>query len=299
MFSTVTLWIPFTITAALGQVTRNAMQRSLTGPLGTWGATNIRFLFGFPFSLIFFGVVIVATGDAVPWPTSAFWPWLMLGALSQIVATGLMLLAMNDRSFVVTTAYLKTEAIQTAIFGFVFLSDHLTWLKVVAIMIATAGVIITALRPNSEKNFAELKPTIIGLVAAAAFALSAVGFRGAIITIHGVSFVTAASCTLVFGLLVQTLVLTIYLLARAPEVLTKILRLWKPSLFAGFMGAFASQFWFLAFALTAAANVRTLALVEVLFAQGVAYYSFKQPPSLRELSGIALIVVGVGLLVAA
>ena len=36
---------------------------------------------------------------------------------------------------------------------------------------------------------------------------------------------------------------------------------------AGFMGAFASQFWFLAFALTAAANVRTLALVEVLFAQ--------------------------------
>jgi drug/metabolite transporter (DMT)-like permease len=298
MFSTVTLWIPFTVTAALGQVVRNAMQRSLTGPLGTWGATNIRFLFGFPFSLIFFGVVIVATGDAMPWPTAAFWPWLMLGALSQIVATGLMLLAMNDRSFVVTTAYLKTEAIQTAIFGFVFLGDHLTWLKVVAIMVATVGVVITALRPNSEKSFAELKPTIIGLVAAAAFALSAVGFRGAIITIHGVSFVTAASCTLVFGLFVQTLVLTIYLLARAPEVLTKILGLWKPSLFAGFMGAFASQFWFLAFALTAAANVRTLALVEVLFAQGVAYYSFKQPLSPRELSGIALIVVGVGLLVA-
>ena len=48
------------------------------------------------------------------------------------------------------------------------------------------------------------------------------------------------------------------------------------------MGAFASQFWFLAFALTAAANVRTLALVEVLFAQGVAYYSFKQPIAPRE-----------------
>src|SRR5665213_340 len=298
MLSTVTLWIPFTIIAAIGQVARNAMQRSLTGPLGTWGATNIRFLFGFPFSVLFFAVVIVATGDAVPWPTATFWPWLLLGALWQVVGSGLMLLAMNDRSFVVTTAYLKTEAIQTAIFGFVFLGDHLTWLKVVAILIATVGVIVTALRPNSEKSFAELKPTIIGLVAAAAFALSAIGFRGAIITVQGVSFVTAASYTLVFGLFVQTLILTIYLLARAPEVLTKILGLWKPSLFAGFMGAFASQFWFLAFALTAAANVRTLALVEVLFAQGVAYYSFKQPLSARELSGIALIVVGVGLLVA-
>ena len=63
MFSIATLWIPFTITAALGQVARNAMQRQLTGPLGTWGATNIRFLFGFPFSLVFFAVVMVATGD--------------------------------------------------------------------------------------------------------------------------------------------------------------------------------------------------------------------------------------------
>jgi len=298
MISIARLWIPFTITAALGQVARNAMQRQLTGPLGTWGATNIRFLFGFPFSVIFFAVVMAATGDRLPLPPAAFWPWLLLGALSQIVATGLMLVAMNDRSFVVTTAYLKTEAIQTAIFGFVFLGDHLTALKVVAILIATIGVIITALRPGVEKNFADLKPTLIGLAAAAAFALSAIGFRGAIIVLPGVSFVTAASCTLVCGLFLQTLILTAYLLARAPDVLKKIIGLWKPSLFAGFMGAFASQFWFLAFALTAAANVRTLALVEVLFAQGVAYYSFKQPLSARELSGIALIVVGVALLVA-
>src|SRR5881409_825628 len=298
MFTVASLWIPFTITAALGQVARNAMQRSLTVPLGTWGATNIRFLFGFPFSIVFFVTVVLVSGDRVPWPTTAFWPWLLLGALSQIVATGLMLVAMNDRSFVVTTAYLKTEAIQTAIFGFIFLSDHLTVLKVVAILIATAGVVIAELRPGAGKGFADWKPTLLGLAAAAAFALSAVGFRGAVIVVPGVSFVTAASYTLVCGLFVQTLVLTIYLLARAPSVLQAILRLWKPSMLAGFMGAFASQFWFLAFALTAAANVRTLALVEVLFAQGVAYYSFKQPLSARELSGIVLIVIGVALLVA-
>jgi drug/metabolite transporter (DMT)-like permease len=298
MLSIATLWVPFTIIAALGQVARNAMQRQLTRPLGTWGATNIRFLFGFPFSILFFAVVLVATGDDIPWPSAVFWPWLLLGALSQIVATGLMLLAMNDRSFVVTTAYLKTEAIQTAIFGFVFLGDHLTTLKVVAILIATAGVIIAALRPGAGKGFTDLKPTLLGLAAAAAFALSAVGFRGAVITVPGVTFVTAASYTLVLGLFVQTLVLTIYLLARAPGVLRKILGLWRPSMFAGFMGAFASQFWFLAFALTAAANVRTLALVEVLFAQAVAYFSFKQPLSAREVSGIVLIVVGVALLVA-
>jgi hypothetical protein len=85
MFTVASLWIPFTVTAAFGQVARNAMQRSLTSPLGTWGATNIRFLFGFPFSLIFFAMVIGFTGDPVPWPVVAFWLWLLLGALTQIV----------------------------------------------------------------------------------------------------------------------------------------------------------------------------------------------------------------------
>jgi drug/metabolite transporter (DMT)-like permease len=299
MFSLASLWIPFTLTAAAGQVARNAMQRQLTGPLGTWGATNIRFLFGFPFSILFLAAVLAASGDRLPWPSAAFWPWLLIGALSQIVATGMMLLAMNERSFVVTTAYMKTEAIQTAIFGFIFLGDHLSIIKVVAILIATVGVVITALRPGGDKKgFADLRPTLMGLGSAAGFALSAVGFRGAIITVEGVSFVTAASYTLVWGLFIQTLLLTIYLLWRAPDVLKKILSLWRPSMLAGFMGAFASQFWFLSFALTAAANVRTLALIEVLFAQGVAYYSFKQPISSRELYGIVLIVVGVALLVA-
>ena len=66
---------------------------------------------------------------------------------------------------------------------------------------------------------------------------------------------------------------------------------------AGFIGAFASQFWFLAFALTTAASVRTLALVEVLFAQGISKFIFKQPTTSREGLGIVLVVLGVALLV--
>jgi len=291
------LWIPFTVLAAAAQAARNAMQRSLTGALGTWGATNIRFLFGFPFSLVFFAVAMAATGDAMPHPGLAFWPWLVVGALTQILATGLMLLAMSERSFVVTTAYLKTEAIQTAVFGLIFLGEHLTWLRVIAIVLATAGVVITALRPGAEKKLFDVRSAGLGLAAAAAFALSAVGYRGAILAVPGVAFVTAASFTLVLALFLQTLLLTIYLLARAPGTLRAIMLLWKPSMLAGFTGALASQFWFLSFALTAAANVRTLALIEVLFAQGVSYYSFNQPISARELIGIAIILVGVALLV--
>jgi len=295
------LWIPFTILAALSQVARNAMQRHLTGSLGTLGATNIRFLFGFPFSLLFFVVVIAGTGDAVPGLHNGVWaefvPWLLLGSLSQILATGLMLAAMNERSFVVTTAYLKTEAIQTAIFGFLFLGDPLSWQKFAAIVIATLGVLVTALKPGGARGFGDLRPTLYGLAAGAGFALSAVGFRGAIIVLPDVTFVTAATFTLVCTLFVQTLVLSGYLLWRSPKVLVAIFRLWKPSMTAGFTGALGSQFWFLAFALTSAANVRTLALVEVVFAQIVSRVTFRQPLERRELIGIALILIGVVLLV--
>jgi len=43
--------------------------------------------------------------------------------------------------------------------------------------------------------------------------------------------------------------------------------------------------------------VRTLALVEVLFAQGVTHFVFKQPTTPREIAGVVLVVLGVGLLV--
>src|SRR3984893_17694678 len=108
----------------------------------------------------------------------------------------------------------------------------------------------------------------------------------------------SATFTMAAGLVVQSVLLTVYLALRDRAVLAAIVAAWRPSVFAGFMGAFASQFWFLAFALATAASVRTLALVEVLFAQAISYYSFKQPLSARELSGIALIVIGVALLVA-
>jgi uncharacterized membrane protein len=83
----------------------------------------------------------------------------------------------------------------------------------------------------------------------------------------------------------------LYLLDR--KTLMAIFRLWRPSMFAGFTGAFASQMWFLAFALETAAKVRTLALIEILFAQVLSRNLFKQRLASREAVGIALIVAGV------
>jgi drug/metabolite transporter (DMT)-like permease len=290
------LWIVFTLIAAASQTARNATQRELTATLGTAGATHVRFLFGLPFGLLILAGVLMASGAALPRPPAIYWAWVADGALAQIAATALMLAAMNDRSFVVIYAYIKTEPVQAALFGLLFLGDVVTLPMAVAILIATTGVVIMALIPGTSLG---LKATLLGLAAGAMFAASAVGYRGAILSLQAPSYLMAATLTMVVGLILQVALVTAYLLWRNRKVMRAILRAWRPSLLAGLLGAVASQFWFLAFALATAASVRTLALVEVLFAPAISRFVFKQPTSPRELIGIVLIVVGVGLLVLA
>ena len=290
------LWAVFTLIAAAAQTARNAMQRELTATLGTVGATHVRFLFGFPFALVFLAGVLVVTGATLPRPGLAFWPWVLAGAFTQIAATATMLSVMGQRSFVVSYAFIKTEPVSVALFGLIFLGDKITPLSGAAIIIATIGVIVISFKQGASE-VSTTRSTIIGLFSGALFAMSAIGFRGAILALQHPDFVLAATFTLAVGLVLQAALLSIYLWLRDPKVLHDIVRAWRPSLFAGFMGALASQFWFLAFAIATAASVRTLALVEVLFAQAISKFIFKQPTTAREGVGIVLVVIGVALLV--
>jgi len=300
------LWVVFTVIAAFMQTLRNAMQRELTGKLGTVGATHVRFLFGLPFVIVFLLGVMLATGASLPRPGPLFWPWAILGAFAQVAATALMLAAMGERSFVVTIAYIKTEPIQVAVFGLLFLGDTLTVPMMTAIIVATSGVVIMSTKiphPSLPRKrgregwgLGGIRPTLIGLASGGMFALSAIGFRGAILDLALPNYVMAATSTLAVGIAMQAVVLSVYLALSSPAVLFAIFRAWKPSLSAGLAGAVASQFWFLAFAVATAASVRTLALIEVLFAQLVARIAFGQRTSAREALGMLLVVGGVALL---
>ena len=93
------------------------MQRHLTETLGTVGATQVRFLYGFPFSLLFLPLVLMLTGEGLPPANARFAGFVAMGAVTQVMATALMLPAMRERSFSLVTAYTKTEPVQVALFG--------------------------------------------------------------------------------------------------------------------------------------------------------------------------------------
>lgn len=289
------IWAVFTVIAAAAQTLRNALQRDLTQRLGVVGATHVRFLFGFPFSLLFLGAMLALTGDTLPDIPRSTLPVVAVAALAQIGATGLMLAAMKSKSFVVTTAYTKTEPVLVALFGLVFLGEILTPPMLLAVLIATGGVMLTAWPREGMKDWS-LPALGLGLVSAALFAVSAIAFRDAIRALPSGGFGIRASTILVLGLLFQAGALSLWLAITNRAALVAIVKAWRPSLFAGFMGALASQFWFLGFATATAAQVRTLALIEVFFAKLVSGRMFSEKPSPREGLGLALIVIGVALL---
>jgi drug/metabolite transporter (DMT)-like permease len=289
------LWIVFTLIGATGQSLRNAAQRSMTERLGTVGATHIRFIFGLPFGLLFLAIVHLVGGQIVV-PNAASVAWVVMGAVCQIAATALMLATMRDRSFVVTTAYTKTEPVQVAIFAVIFLGEHLSPTLAAAVVVATAGVLILSWPTRKADEVFSWRPAALGIASGGLFALAAVGFRGGILALGTSDYVPAATQTLALSLLVQTVLLSGWLLVRDPEVLWKVLRAWRPSLAAGFLGSFASEMWFLAFALQAAAPVRTLGLVELIVAGIISRRLFAQTPSPREIIGMVMVVIGIALL---
>jgi drug/metabolite transporter (DMT)-like permease len=288
------LWVVFTVLAAGGQATRNALQRDLTATLGTVGATHVRFLYGLPFGILFALVALAVNGAKVPTLTASFLVWALIGAVTQIIATGLLLAAMKEKSFVVVTALSKTEPLHVAFAGLVLLGDRITPGLAVAMLLAVAGVLIMSW-PKAGTEWAP-KAVALGLVSAAFFAVSAIGFRRAILLLDGPAFYVNASTTLAVGLAIQVVLMTGYLALFDRGTLRALLGAWRPSIKAGFMGAFASQMWFCAFALQSAAMVRTLALVEILFAQLISRNIFRQALTGREAIGIGLIVAGVAVL---
>ena len=291
------LWVGAVLVGALAQTGRNATQAGLTAALGTIGATQVRFLFGLPFALVFLGLAALTTHQSPPLPGPVSLAWATGGALAQIAGTALMLAVMKSENFGVTTAWLKIEPVLVALVGWALLGDSLTPAAMAAIAVAVAGVLILSLKPGlGRQMFRNTTPAAMGLLSGLAYGLAAIGFRGAIVNLPSGNFLIRASTILALSLAIQTATLILWMAARNRAALLGPFKVWKSSLGAGFLGAFASQFWFIGFSLTTAANVRTLALVEVIFAAAVSRLWFKQTITPRQMLGMAVILAGVSLL---
>ena len=292
------LWIPIVLWAAFAQTVRNAAQKSLTREHGTLPATLVRFIYGLPFAALWLATVAGYSGAPLPAVSPAFFAWVSVAGISQILATALLLAAMERTNFAVASAYSKTEVLQVAVFAVVLLGESVTLASAIAIVIATAGVLLLSAKDarNAPGNTWISRAAVFGIGSGALFAVAAVGYRGATLALTEPNPALAGAYALVWAQTIQSMLLGGYLYVRRREGLKAVLAAWRMSMLAGLMGAAASAGWFTAFAMRNAADVRALALIEVLFSYAIARRMFGERISGLEGTGIALLIAGLAVL---
>ncbi|MED5531692.1 MAG: EamA family transporter [Pseudomonadota bacterium] len=284
-------WVAFAISAAFMQNIRAMTQRQLAERLDTLSATYARFLFASPISALFLVSLLYRPGVSFPIFDLTFILYGILGGISQILATVLLIYLYSLRNFAVGSAFKKTESLQAAFIGFLIAGDLISITGFFALGLGLLGVLLLAKSPISY-NFINV-PAFLGLFCGTLFAASAVFYRSSILSLDGGDYLIKATLTLTFVLIFQSFRMGVYLEIRKPGTLSKILKFWPFVLLASFAGALASLFWFSAFALQNAAYVKAVGQIELLFSLLASVLFFKERVRIQEILGIIFVALSI------
>lgn len=284
------LWIPATIVASIFQVGRNALQRGVMNAAGPWGATLVRFLFGLPFSILFAAAAFLIVPNAHPVFGGAFWLSAVAGAASQVLATAALLVAMHRSGFAVGTALQQSSLPLAALVGLLVYHDQLSLVAWFGVAITTIGLAMLTWPSKLASMPHAASGAVFGLLSGLCFGFSLNAFRHAALALDAAHPVFAAIVSVSVVQAMQAGVLTLVLLVLSPSTLHAVLRNWRGSFGAGACGACASAGWFVALALSPAAPVRALGVIEAPIAALAGHRLFRETLSPKQmLAGLAVI----------
>ncbi len=294
-------WIPITIAAAAAQTLRFMAQKHLKSTaLSTGGATLARFLFSVPLAAALVVLYGRGSGQGMPGIGPGFWVYALTGGLAQILATMCVVALFAHRNFAVGITFKKTEVILTAVVGFLILGDRISLWGGVALLIGLLGVLWLSDPPERTgagwTRFLN-RAAGLGLLSGVFFAISAVGYRGAVLALEGGDTGLRAGLTLAIVTAFQTLALGAWLALREPGQIMATLRAWRVAGMVGLLSMVGSFCWFAAFSLQNAAYVFALGQVELIFSVFVSVLVFREKITGREITGMAVLTLSILLVV--
>ena len=291
---TMEIWIPITIVAAFLQNLRAMLQKRATGDLSINGASYTRFCYALPFAGLYIAWLLI--DRPLPEIHAEFLAYCLIGGVAQILGTAFLLASFTHDSFSVGTAFSKTEVMQTALVGLLILGDTLSPAAALGMGVSFLGVIALSSKSGFGRLLRGNRALLFGVLTGTGFAIAAVSYRAASLSLPSGDFLLRAATTLVVTLTLQTIIMGIYLKIREPGELQRVLISWRSSLWVGLLGGAASACWFSAMTLTNAGLVRAVGQVELLFTFIASVWFFHEQISHREVVGAILIVLGIWLL---
>ncbi len=292
------LWVAVTLSAALFQTWRTALQQRLRGELSLNAAAVVRYLYGVPVGLGFLLLYWLAFGGGFG-PVSAWFLVLCaLAGITQILGTNLLIASFGPRGFAVGTAYSKTEAVQASIIAMVVLGEALSRLSWLGIGLSVAGVMYLSLAgrglTRGELLRASLQPAALrGIGAGFCFALTAICVRSANQELPGADPILKALFCLVVTNMMQTVMQGGWLLWREPGAMRAVVAKWRSAAPVGALSASGSACWFIAFSLAPVALVRAVGQVEILFTLLFSRFFLGERLRRTDVAGALILVAGV------
>ncbi|NQV58551.1 MAG: EamA family transporter [Alphaproteobacteria bacterium] len=288
------IWIPITFLAAFMQAARTAGQKYLTKDFYAVGASYIRFLWGLPFALAYLLFLKQLGGYQLPAMGWAFFLFAALCGLSQIAATVLLVYLFSLRNFAIGSTYARTEALLTAVLGATVFHEAIAGAGWIAIALGAVGVVLINLARTGIAGETLLRRLFqpaagVGLTAGLGFAGASLFLRQASLSLGLDDWLYAAALTLVTVLLIQTAIMSAYILLRARDQFTAMAPNWRGCLFVGITSVIGSAGWFTAMTIERAAYVKALGQVELLFTLCLSVLFFKERSTPKELAGMAIV----------
>lgn len=284
------MWAALTVWAAFCQAWRNAWQKSLSHSVDALGVTLARFFFAAPLATLY--LLSLQHHYALPTPafSLAFGLMVAVAALSQALATALMVVLFQRRNYAVGVGLAKSEAILAALLAVAFLQESFSlgaWLGV-----GVGGVAVFLLSGVGKARLPDVRTLSVGLACGLSFACTSLLVREASQQLPNLPYLLRAAWVLCGVLWLQALGLSVWLAWRRPQTARAMYQRKGLVLAVSVAGFSASVGWFSAMSMQSVALVKTLGQIEVWFTLIISARLFREPLSQADRWALALIVLG-------
>ena len=294
-----TLWIPLALAAGVLQSVRNGLARSLSGAISPVLNSWSRFAFNLPFSTLLFAALVAANG--FPSVSPRYYLLCLATGVTQLLGNVCLVAAFRHTSFAQAIVFHKLEIVFTAFIGALVFSEVPTAAGWFGILVCAAGVILMQLERVSERRSVLHVDTGSVLAVAAGLFLVLASFalkeaNAVLVELNprvGAGRFEVAAHTLFNVTWMEVVLLTGWIWWRLPGELARVRIHWRRMVLIGLTGFLGSLGWFWAYSLTLVAYVKAVGQIEAIAAVLFSLFIWKEREVLRQLPGMALVVVGI------
>lgn len=296
------VWVYITLGAATAQTLRFMLQKVLSaGQLSAAGATFARFVYSAPLVAVMVWIYSGSSGQGIPMPPTAFWPYAIMGGVSQILATICVVALFRHRAFAVGITFKKTEVILSVLIGIVILGDTISWTGFGAICLGLVGVLLLSDPPDGSGPWLGRlfnRAAGLGILSGIFFGFSGVGYRGASLSLPFGDAFLRGTTTLMWVTAFQTLALGAWLIWRERGEVMRVLRAWRVASLVGITSMIGSTCWFTAFTLQTAGYVNAVGQAELILSLLASWLVFREKITTREIWGVMILASSIVILIA-